>query len=99
MMKYLMVGIVVVMAGWASSVAIAQKYSIVLKRPNGERIPKIMGASGDLALTAASRRQRLLMRRLKAFEKIPCGKPRQRITLLIGLISISNGSEPRCQRQ
>ena len=39
------------MSGWPSSGSTAEKYSIVLKRPNGNRIPKILGASGDLALT------------------------------------------------
>ena len=51
MMKHLVIGIVVVMVGWTASVATAQKYSIVVKRPDGNRIPKILGASGDLALT------------------------------------------------
>jgi len=51
MIKCLVVGVVAVMVGWTSSVATAQQYSIVLKRPNGDRIPKLLGASGDLALT------------------------------------------------
>ncbi|MDF7798611.1 hypothetical protein P4C99_04005 [Pontiellaceae bacterium B1224] len=46
-----MPGIVVVMAGWASAGAALEEYSIVLGAPNGYRIPRIMGASGDPALT------------------------------------------------
>ena len=51
MKNYLIVAIVALMAGWTSSSITAQTYSIAIKRPNGDRIPKILGASGDLALT------------------------------------------------
>lgn len=46
----LVLGVFAVMVGLASAQSASEEYSIVLERPNGYRIPKIMGATGDLAL-------------------------------------------------
>jgi len=49
-MNNLVLGIAVMTAGLVSVSSAADKYWVKLKEPNGYRIPKIMGASGDQAL-------------------------------------------------